>query len=190
MASQASKSLLLAGSTMSARTKRRMVYAATIVGILALVSGFALASIGLTFSNQNAQGNYVKSSGAVTGLTYTSTVLGSTSNPAPSSSSGTATSPQAVVSGVNAFCANACTSEDFAELATYTFTTSMVGSILITIQVTATADGGAATIYLMQATTAVAGTIVLTWDLGTANATLTAVTLTDQQCTGSSGTCP
>lgn len=175
---------------MTGRAKRRIVYAATIIGILALVSGFALASIGLTYTTQNAQGNYVNSSGAVTGLTYTSTVLSSTSNPAPASSTGTAGTPQALTTGVNAFCANACTAEDFAEIVTYTFTASMAGSILITIQIIATAGSGATTIYLAQASTATAGTIVLTWDLGTATNTLTGVTLSDQQCTGAGGACP
>ncbi|HEV2317477.1 MAG TPA: hypothetical protein VGV89_07890 [Thermoplasmata archaeon] len=142
----------------------------------------------MTNSSQNGEGNFVSASGAVTGLTYTSTVLGVTGSPAPSSSSGTAGAPQAVAAGANDFCANTCTAGDFAQVVTYTFTTSMSGSIQITIQVTATTGGGAATIYLKQAAAAVGGTIVLTWDLGTATNSITSVTLTAQQCSGA--TCP
>ncbi|MCI4349937.1 MAG: hypothetical protein L3K15_00245 [Thermoplasmata archaeon] len=155
---------------------------------MALIAGFAMASISLTTTTQNASGNYVNASGAVTGVTYTSTVLGATSNPAPAASTGSAGAPQVVVAGANAFCANTCTVGDFAQIVTYTFTTSMTGSIQISIQVTASAGGGAATLYLKQAGTAVAGTIVLTWDVGSSSATLTAVTLGLQQCSGA--TCP
>ncbi len=167
----------------------KAIYGATAVTVVALIAGFAIATISLTSSSQSASGNYVSSLGAVTGLTYTSTVLGATSNPAPSASTGSAGAPEAVVTGTNAFCASAsCTAGDFAQLITYTFTTSMTGSIQITIFVTASAGGGSATIYLKQAVIAVGGTMVLTWDLGSATSTLTAVTLSDQQC--SSATCP
>ncbi|MCI4368657.1 MAG: hypothetical protein L3K09_03745 [Thermoplasmata archaeon] len=171
------------------RISGKVIYGATAVGIFALIGGFAIASISLTSSTQNASGNYVSSSGGVTGVTYTSTVLGATTNPAPSASTGTGGAPQAVVAGANAFCASAsCTAGDFAQVVTYTFTVSMTGSIMITIQVTASAGGGTSTLYLKQAGSAVAGTIVLTWDVGTATSTLTAVTLGVQQCSGA--TCP
>ncbi|MCI4331674.1 MAG: hypothetical protein L3K19_07520 [Thermoplasmata archaeon] len=147
-----------------------------------------MASITLTNTTQTGEGNYVNSSGGVTGVTYTSTVLGATTNPAPSASSGSAGAPQAVVTAANAFCVNTCTAGDFAQVITYTFTTSMSGSILISVQVTASAGGGSGTLYLKQAGTAVGGTIVLTWDLGTGSSTLTAVTLGLQQCSGA--TCP
>jgi hypothetical protein len=170
------------------RIAGRLIYGVTGAMVVALVAGFALATIALTNSSQNASGNYVSSAGAVTGVTYTSTVLGATSNPAPSASTGTGGAPQVVVTGANAFCANTCTAGNFAELTTYTFTTSMTGSILITYYVTASSGGGSTTIYLKQAGTAVAGTIVLTWDIGTTTSTLTSVTLSVQQCSGA--TCP
>jgi hypothetical protein len=166
----------------------RVIYAVTAAAALALVGGFAIASISLTNSSQNAQGNLVNASGAVTGITYTSTVLGATSNPAPAASTGTGGAPQVVVSGANDFCANTCTASDFAQVVTYTFTTSMTGSIQIQIQVSASAGGGTATLYLKQAGTAVGGTVVITWDMGTSTATLTSVTLALQQCSGA--TCP
>jgi hypothetical protein len=172
------------------RIAGRAIYVATAVAVVALIGGFAIASIALTSTSQNAQGNYVSSTGAVTGLTYTSTVLNSTNSPPPPASSGTAAAPQALVASENAFCASpTCTAADFAQTVTYTFTASMTGSVQITIHVTATFDGGAATIYLKNSA-AVAGTIVLTWDLGTATSTLNGVTLAAQQCTGAGGTCP
>jgi hypothetical protein len=170
------------------RINGKLIYGVTAASILALVAGFAMASISLTSSTQNASGNYVQSSGAVTGVTYTSTVLGATSNPAPAASTGTAGAPQAVVSGANVFCANTCTAGDFAQIVTYTFTNSMAGAIQITIQLTASVGGGSATLYFAQAATAVGGTIVLTWDAGAATSSLTAVTLGLQQCSGA--TCP
>lgn len=170
------------------RMAGRTIYIATVATILAMIGGFTIASIGLTNSSQNAQGNYVSSSGAVTGLTYTSTVLGATSNPAPAAPTGSAGAPQAVVTGSNAFCANTCTAGDFAQVVTYTFTTSMTGSIQFTVSATASSGGGSTTIYLKQAGTAVSGTIVFTWDLGTSTSTLTAITLGAQQCSGA--TCP
>jgi hypothetical protein len=64
----------------------------------------------------------------------------------------------------------------------------MTGSVQIAIQVTATTGGGTTTLYYKQAGTAVAGTIVIYWDLGSASNSLTATTLTVQQCSGAS--CP
>ena len=168
----------------------RAIYLATIVAIFGLVGGFALASIALSTTSQNAEGNYVNSSGAVGGLVYTSTVLGATPTPAPAASTGTALAPQTVAGGVNAFCATTCNPHDYAEVITYTFTTSMTGSVQISIDVSTSVSTGTATIYLAQATTATSGTIQITWDLGSASLTLNSVTLTAQQCTGAAGACP
>ncbi len=170
------------------RVSGKLIYGVTAASIVALVAGFAMAAIALTNTSQNGAGNFVSASGAVTGNTYTSTVLGATSNPAPAASTGTAGVPQAVVTGANAFCATTCTAGDFAQVVTYTFTVSMTGSIQISIQVTASVGGGSTTLYLKQAAAAVAGTIVITWDVGTASSSLTAVTLGLQQCSGA--TCP
>ena len=174
---------------MAKRIPGRTIYAATILAMLGLVGGYALATISITSSTQNGQANYISAGGAITGLTYTMTELSMTANPAPSASSGSPTAPQALVTGANAFCANTCTAGDVAEITTYTFTTSFAGAAQIKMQVTASAGGGSTTFYLAQASTAVGGTIVLTWDMGTSTATITAVTLTAQQCS-SSTSCP
>jgi hypothetical protein len=167
----------------------RLVYLATLVGILALVGGFALATLTTTSTQLYAQGDYTSAAGAVNGFAYNSAQLTSTSNPAPAASTGTDTAPQTLASGANDICANTCTAGDFALVATYTFTTSFSGAVQITVQTAASAAGGSTTIYLGQASTAVSGTVVITWDLGTSALTLTSMTLTDQQCS-SSTSCP
>ncbi len=170
--------------------RRKIVYTATAAAVIAMVAGFALAAITLNNATQTGGGTYVNASGQVTGLTYTSTLLTATSNPAPATSTGTGAAPQALVSGANAVCANTCTAGDLAEVTTYTFAASATTSIMITMTVTASAGGGSTVLYL-KAPSAVA-TLVITWDLGTASggATITSVTLTDQGCTGAGGSCP
>lgn len=168
--------------------KRKGIYFATLMVVLAIVAGYAAASIVLTNSSQNASGNYVNGVSGVTGLTYTITILGATPNPAPTASTGSDVAPQAVASGANAFCANTCTAGDFTQEIEYTFTSGMAGSIFISVQVSSATLGGTTTLYLKQAASAVGGTILIYWDMGTASTTLTAVTTTAQQC--SSSTCP
>jgi hypothetical protein len=174
---------------MTKRIPGRTIYAATILAMLGLVGGYALATISITASTQTGEANYISAGGAITGLSYTSTVLSMTSNPAPAASTGTSSAPQLLLIGANAFCANTCTAGDVAEIVTYTFTTSFAGAAQIKMQVTASSGGGSTTFYLAQAVVAVSGTIVLTWDMGTSTSTITAVTLTAQQCS-SSTSCP
>jgi hypothetical protein len=165
------------------------LYVAILVGTLATVSGYALASIALTNNSETAQGNYVNAAGSVTGMSYTSTVASATPNPAPAAAGGSAATPQALASGTNAVCASpSCTAGDFAQIATYTFTAGFAGSAQISIQVTAASGSGSATLYFQQAGTPVSGTIVIYWDLGSATNSLTATTITVQQCSGAS--CP
>ena len=174
---------------MARRISEKAVFVATILAMLGLVGGYALATISVTASTQNGIANYVSAGGSITGFTYSSTQLKTVATPAPSASTGTATAPQSLLVVLDAYCANTCTSGDIAEIVTYAFTTSFSGAVQITIQVTASSGGGSATLYLAQATVAVAGSITITWDLGTSTATITAVSVTAQQCS-SSTTCP
>jgi hypothetical protein len=158
------------------------------VALVALLTGFALAAITINATSQNAQGNYVNAVGAVGGLTYTSDVLASVVG-APSVATGTGAVPVAVVAGANSYClVAACTAGDPAQVLTYTFTAAMAGSIEINIVIGGTAISKV--VYLKQAAAAVAGTIVLYGDLGTATTTLTGVSAEVQQCTGAAGVCP
>lgn len=167
----------------------RAVYVGTIVAILAMIGGFVAATVAITNSSQNSQANFVSATGAVTGLSYTSSVLASVAG-APAAPTGTAAAPQAVIAGANVFCVSAtCTNANVAENVTYTFTTSMTGSVQLTINVVASTNT-LRTVYLAQASTAVAGTIILVVDVGTATSTITSITVTAQQCTGAGGTCP
>ncbi|MCI4323085.1 MAG: hypothetical protein L3K03_03540 [Thermoplasmata archaeon] len=173
---------------MAKQVSGKWLYAATAVALVALLTGFALAAITINSTSQNAQGNYVNAVGAVGGLTYSSTVLQSVVG-APSVATGTGAVPVAIVVGANSYCLlAACTAGDPAEVVTYTFTGAMAGSLEIDIVI-----GGSAVskvVYLKQAAAAVAGTIVLYGDLGTATATLTGISAEVQQCTGAAGVCP
>jgi hypothetical protein len=175
---------------MSAQLRRRTVYAATVAAMISVVAGFALASFTISPHGQGAQGDQVSASG-VTGLTYASTILQPVSG-SPASSTGTAGVPQTLASGPNTFCVSvaACATGDPSETVTYSFATSLVGSIQMTIAVNAGNAGGQTTLYLAQPTTATSGTIVMVWDLGTAGATVNGVTITAQSCTGAGGSCP
>jgi hypothetical protein len=169
----------------------RRVTAATLTALVLFVAGFAIASIAVNHSNQSAAGNFVTASGAVTGLTYTSAVLAYTASPAPSAPTGTGAAPQALVVGANAFCVSAtCTAYDPAELVTYTFTALLAGSVEVSLALVLASGPAtiATTLYLKQAATAIAGTIVLVVDLGTGGAVLSGLTLDAQQCSGA--TCP
>lgn len=163
----------------------RAIYVGTIVAILALVAGFVAASVAISNSTQNAEANYVNASGAVTGLSYTSTVLTSVTA-SPVASTGTATAPQTLSSGSNVFCATTCANGDPSEDVTYTFTTSMTGAIEINLNVIAGATT-TTSLYLQQPGTAVSGSIVIVTDVGAASSTISSVTVTAQQCATS---CP
>jgi hypothetical protein len=168
------------------RWNGKAIYAGTIVAMLALVAGFVAATVAITNSSQNAEGNFVSASGSVTGLTYASTQLLSVTG-SPAASSGSASSPQALVAGANTFCATTCTNGNPSEQITYDFTTSLAGSIEINVNVIA-GSTTTSTLYLSQASTAVGGTIVIVVDVGSATSTIQSVTVTAQQCGGS--TCP
>ena len=164
----------------------KAIYAGTMVAILALVAGFVAASVSISNSSQSAQGNFISANGAVTGLTYTSTVLSSVTG-SPAASTGTASAPQALASGANIFCATTCTNGNPSEEVTYTFTASLSGAIMINLNVIA-ASTTTTTVYLAQAGTPVAGTIVLVTDVGSGTSTISSVTVTAQECSGA--TCP
>jgi hypothetical protein len=172
-------------------TRFHRITTATLAALLLFVAGFAVASIVVTHSSQNGSGNYVTASGTVAGLTYTSSVLAFTGSPAPAASTGSSATPQALVVGANVYCVSAtCTAYDPAELVTYTFTAVLAGSVQVSLALILTSGPAtvATTLYLKQAATAVAGTVVLVFDLGTGGAVISGLTLNAQQCAGAS--CP
>ena len=155
---------------------------------VALASGLTFAGVALTHSDQQARGDHTNYSGTVTGLTYYSSGSGTVSNPAPSASTGTANSPQPLVAGANKFCATSCVAANQALLIQYNFSTSLSGSISIAFTVTAGSGSGSTTLYFAQASTAVTGTILVSWDVGATIPVTTSVTLVIHQCSGP--TCP
>ena len=164
----------------------KAIYAGTVVALVALIAGFVAASVSISGSTQNAQGNFISANGAVTGLTYTSTVLSSVTG-SPTASTGTSGTPQTLAAGANTFCAINCLNGNVSEEVTYTFTTSLAGAVMINVNVIA-ASTTTTTLYLAQAGSAVGGTVVIVVDVGSATSTITSVTVTAQQCSGS--TCP
>jgi hypothetical protein len=93
--------------------------------------------------------------------------------------------------GENDFCLSAtCTTGNPSETVTYSFDATLSGSVQLTLYVGAGSAGGQKTLYVHQASSAVSGTIVMVWDLGSAGATVSSATITVQACTGASGACP
>jgi hypothetical protein len=173
---------------MSGKLGRRTVYLGTLAAIVSLVAGFALAAITINIHNQGGQGDITNDSAGVPGVTYKFTTINLTANPAPTASSGTGAVPEKIVAGVNAFCLNTCVAGDIAETSYLAFTTSWSGAMQIDIAVVASTGGGTTSVYVAQASTAVAGGILLTWDLGTGANTITSVTVIEFGC--SSASCP
>ncbi|MCI4363456.1 MAG: hypothetical protein L3K13_04035 [Thermoplasmata archaeon] len=173
---------------MSGKLGRRTVYLGTLAAIVSLVAGFALAAITINVHNQGGQGDITNNTAGVPGVTYKFTTINLTANPAPTSSTGTSATPQKLVAGTNAFCLNVCIAGDIAETSYLAFTTSWTGAMQIDVAVVATTNGGTTSLYLAQASTAVAGGILLTWDLGTGANTITSVTVIEYGCSGAS--CP
>src|SRR5689334_14357619 len=92
------------------RIASRTIYALTLAGVAGLLGGFALASVAITSTTQNGQANFISAGGAVTGLTFSSAVLGSVGLVPPSASTGTASTPQTLGAASNSFCLSAsCT---------------------------------------------------------------------------------
>jgi hypothetical protein len=175
------------------RISGKLLYAATFVTLLALISGFVLASITISSTSQNASGNYVNAAGSVPGLVYTSEVLAAVVG-TPTTVIGTGAAPVAVATGANDYCAAAtCTTGDPAEVVTYTFTGGAAAWVAGTaLEITIVVGGTlvSATLYLKEPAVAVSGTIVLVGDLGTGSSTITGTTLSSQLCTGAGTTCP
>ncbi|HEV2317478.1 MAG TPA: hypothetical protein VGV89_07895 [Thermoplasmata archaeon] len=169
---------------------RGWLYVAALVAIVALVVGIGAGAFNLVWQQQRATGNETSYSGTVTGLSYTSTVAGILVAPVPAASTGSTLAPQSLAPGANVFCATTCTAAHRALNVTYSFSTSMAGSISVTVKVTTSGSSGTTTIYLRQSLFPTSGSIEVVWDVGAAASPLSLVTVTVHQCTGLLGTCP
>ncbi|MCI4324202.1 MAG: hypothetical protein L3K03_09400 [Thermoplasmata archaeon] len=168
----------------------RAVWVLACCAIVGSVAGVGIAAVTVKVANQNAVGNYVAESTTVTGITqFQSTIL---ALPATHNlPTGTAAAPLALVNGGNVFCVfTACTATDESDRFTITFSASLTGSIMIPITLKATANSGATTVYYKQTPVAVAGTIVLYWDIGAGSPLTASVTVAIDQCVGAGGSCP
>jgi hypothetical protein len=174
--------------------KRKAIYAGTLVTIMALVAGFAIASIAFTTNSQNGAGN-ATITGSVAGISLPTqpTTLGIFAATSALSAQGTPTANIALANGANVFCVSAtCTAGDFSESFTINFASGVAGftgALYLQVVATATSGSVSATLFLSNAGGANAGTIVVEMDLGTAANTLNTGTLVYQQCAGV-GACP
>jgi hypothetical protein len=197
---------------MSARIKRRMVYSATIIAILALVTGFALASFAIgPFTSVPGQSGAQSTTGATPGVAYTSEFVlsaSTTSHPPAgacamaSTVAGTGT-PLVELSTVS-YCTTAQTiiAGDFVQQATLTFscttytTVCTVGAIAPEYSIQVFFGGGATPnpveFYMTPPAWAAAdsATLVLAFDLTVGGvATVTSVNIIVSTCSAV-GTCP
>jgi hypothetical protein len=180
---------------MVGKITRRTAYVGTVVAILLMAGGFALASSGILLNHgtQNGTGQNTAAAGPIVGVTYGGTELNVTNTQTVTLQSGLGSSASAVhlAAGVNAFCMTAtCTDGDFSEQVTYAYTTSFAGAMLINLYVGTSAGSGQATLVVAQSSPASAGTILMVWDLGTSTVTVNSLTVTLYQCTGAGNTCP
>jgi hypothetical protein len=186
---------------MASGLQRKTIYVGTVVAILALVSGFALASTGimLTHHNQNASGDFTSTTGPVNGVTWVSTQLNTTNTVTMTvqTALGIPSAPVSLGAGMNVFClsgnvagSSPCTEGDFSEWANYSFTTSFTGAMSVTMSIITGAYSAAQTLYVSQPGTGdVAGSIVLVWDLGSNSISVNSVSVTLNQCSGATS-CP
>jgi hypothetical protein len=184
---------------MASGIKRKTIYVGTVVAIMAMVSGFALASGGvlLTHHTQSASADTITPGGAITGVAYVSTQLDVTNTVTftVQTALGTQGTPVTLASGMNVFCMSkvACTEGDPSEQTNYSFDTTYAGAMTVTMFVSytigVTTTTTSSTLYVKQASTPVGGNILLVWDLGTATVTVNEITVTLTQCQGASS-CP
>jgi hypothetical protein len=177
-----------------------MVYAGTIVAILALVGGFTIAASNVLLSHhtQNSSGDNIGAAGPVNGVSYVSTELNVTNTQTMTVQTvlGGPTAPVTLGGNMNVFCmsgnvggSSPCVSGDFGEWANYSFSTSFSGTMSVTMYMYTSTYSAAQTLYVEQAGTPVSGNLVLVWDLGTSTVSVNSITITLNECQGASS-CP
>jgi len=167
---------------MSSRTTQRTVYLVTAAIVVAMVGGFALASITTGQVNTSYQGSQTTTVDPVAGLSYVSTQLAMLTADVVSTAC-TALAPCSVTSAGATDCAGGftgsttCAATDYVEEVNLTTdaSTAFVGTVTLTVYVTGTPVGGAlATFagtpfhYTQTSTTNGAEPIVIDFDVGTA----------------------
>ena len=188
-------------STGSVPTRKRgsfWVYLAVTVGVVAVLGGWAFASVTLTPTGQTSQGQYVKYSGTVPGVVVLGTLYPNVPAAVPATASTTRTALTALTMGATAaghvdrFCAVACTAGQFSEEVEYTVTAQAAAEGM---QITVVAESGAHAVgvtnyFHIPATApgALAATLALYVDLVATSASLS-ITVAVQQCS-SATTCP
>ena len=155
------------------RTKRRMLYAGTIVAALAMVGGFAMASFTFTSSVSAQQGEQNVAVSAVAQLSYTSTSL--TSGQSPAAAGTTSGTASAVGTTAETYCVSlaTCSASDDAEVIAFAVAVNPSSTAAYTFHLTISVDAGGttttSTTYFTEAASATASTLTLVYDLGSAS---------------------
>lgn len=160
---------------MRIRTTRKAIYAVTALTVLALVGGFAAASVGLGQTNVSYQGSQTTTIASVPGLNWTSTTLVELGSKVVNTTC-SAGSPCGVSSASATDCVGGvtghtgCLQGDFVEQVTLTTTHGVAfpGTLKITLYVT-TASGvftGPTFDYTQASTSNSVETIVQDFDAG------------------------
>lgn len=181
---------------MAHRSRRRTVYLLTVVGLLAVLTGFTVANVALLNNNQAAQGQFTKNSGSVPGIADRAISYVNVPAPAPAVASTTKTALTVLVMGgaghISRYCAATCTAGNWSEEFQYTITAQAAAEgFQVTINAVAGSHALATTLYFSIPATAGGRTntildVYVDLVAASANAAGTAAL---QQCS-SSTTCP
>lgn len=150
-----------------------MLYAGTIVAVLAMVGGFAMASFTFAVSQSTQQGEQNVSVSAVAQLSYTSTDLSASQTATAAGTTSGAAS--AVGSTAETYCVStaACSASDDAEIIAFAIVANPSSTTAYTFHLTVAVDSGgtttSATTYYSEAASATASTLTLVYDLGSAS---------------------
>jgi len=189
----------MARSEKHPNAKRRFVWIATVVALLAVAGGWVLAA-SLTIGPGNTEtgaGTYHGTT-QLTYFTETSVGVGTQPAPAPAALSQVVGAPTILAATATTYAINPATAGDVIHFWKFTEATSAPAATELELQFTVSTGAGptitALTVYIeTQATIpATAQVFTLTWDLGSAASTtivLNSVTEISQQC-ASVGTCP
>ena len=169
---------LVQKDTMGLKLRRRSVYVGTIVAMLAMVGGVALATFTTGGHSTVYQGNQAVTVSGVAGLTYVSTTLGivpASGITTACSSANAAGNPCDTSDGANA-CISTCTPGDYAEIVSITVAAG--GTPPLTFNIMGDFNGGAfETTYFSTTGAGTGGGLVLYLDIGTGSTTVTSLNI-------------
>ncbi len=180
------------------KLRRATIWAATALAMVAVVGGWAMASLTITQGANETGGGEYHGAAALTYWSESASGLATQPGTLPTAVSTTVTAPTVLAGAATNYAVNAAVAGDVAQYWKFTETTAAPVSTEVEIQFTvstgATPTVTSVTVYIETQTAAPGAAIVFTlyYDLGspaTGTITLNSVTQIDQQCSAV-GTCP